>query len=162
MEMNVRIKSAFAPVDSKDGTRYLVETLWPEGADTYYLSPYTWAHELAPSYELKERALWKHWTRQEFREEYRKELQESKGRFWFDLVVQKAREGTVTLLHNSQKKEWQMQPEDTSAGYLKELLEAELSASRWIPQSRTLSAAGVSPDGISYEDTQQWFNEGGR
>ena len=51
--MGVMLKSAYAPYDSQDGARYLVETLWPEGVDTYYLSPYKWVQKLAPSYYIK-------------------------------------------------------------------------------------------------------------
>jgi len=61
------LKSAYAPYDSQDSARYLVETLWPEEVDTYYLSPYKWVQELA---------LWKNWTREKFQDEYKKELQE--------------------------------------------------------------------------------------
>ena len=35
----------------------VVETLWPEGVETHFLFPYTWVHELAPSYDLKEKAI---------------------------------------------------------------------------------------------------------
>src|SRR5688572_25577659 len=90
--MIVKLKSAYLPYDSKDGARYLVETLWPEGVETYSLSPYLWAHDLAPSYDMKETALWKQWSPEKFREEYRKELETPHRSAWFTLLLSEARE----------------------------------------------------------------------
>ena len=72
--MPVRLKSAYSPYDTEDGLRYMAETLWPEGVETVSLSPYVWIHELAPSYELKERAILKGWTANDFRSQYYHEL----------------------------------------------------------------------------------------
>ncbi len=145
--MRVTLKSAYLPYDSTDGARYLVETLWPEGVDTYGLSPFLWVRELAPSYDLKEMAIWTHWTPEKFRDEYKQELQEPESRTWFDRIVKEAEGGTVTLLHHSHKKESQILPQDTSVYYLKEFLEAELNK---------------CPEGGSTQDAEQWANEGGR
>ncbi len=160
--MGVMLKSAYAPYDSQDGARYLVETLWPEGVDTYYLSPYKWVQELAPSYDMKEMALWKNWTREKFQDEYKKELQEPHRRRWFDRIIIEAREGPVTLLHRSHKKENAILPEDATVYYLREFLETELSKCRELPQTETLPATVVHPDSGSNEDAEQWFNEGRR
>jgi uncharacterized protein YeaO (DUF488 family) len=124
--MSITLKSAYLPYDSKDGARYLAETLWPSGVDTYDLSPYLWVQELAPSYDLKERAVWHKWTPEQFREEYRKELQAPQRSSWLALIVAEARKKGITLLHHSHKKESRILPEDTSVFYLKEFLEAEL------------------------------------
>ncbi len=124
--MRVTLKSAYLPYDSTDGARYFTETLWPEGVDTYALLPYIWVHELAPSYELKEMAAWKHWAPEKFREEYRKEIQTPQGASWFAFILNEAKEKGVTLLHHSHKKASRILPEDTFVYYLKEFLEAEL------------------------------------
>ncbi len=160
--MRVTLKSAYLPYDLRDGARYLVETLWPEGVDTHGLLPYLWVRELAPSYDMKETALWAHWTPEKFREEYRKELQTAQRASWFALLVTEAREKGVTLLHHSHKKESRILPEDTSAYYLKEFLEAELNKWPELSQSQSLSATAVVPQGGSNQGAGQWTNEGGR
>ena len=146
--MRVMLKSAYLPYDSNDGTRYLVETLWPEGVEMHGLSPYLWVHELAPSYYMKEKALGQHWGTERFRAEYRQELQEPHRRTWYDLILAEARKKGVTLLHGSHKKESQILPEDTTAYYLKEFLEAAAAVGR--------PAAG------SNQAAEQWANEGGK
>ena len=80
VKVGLRLKSAYTPYDSRDGKRYLVETFWPEGIDTYFLSPYAWVRELAPSYDMKEKAIWEHWSEEKFREKYETELQEPERR----------------------------------------------------------------------------------
>ncbi|HTL46927.1 MAG TPA: DUF488 family protein [Verrucomicrobiae bacterium] len=123
--MPLKLKSAYETYEPADGERYLVETLWPEGMDAYTLAPYTWMHELAPSYELKEMRIWKHWTHDRFLEEYEKELREPDRRACFEKMAHKAKTGIVTLLHHSRKKEWEIGPEHTTAYDLREFLRKE-------------------------------------
>jgi len=153
----VILKSAYLPCDCKDGSRYLAETLWPEGVETFALSPFVWMRELAPSYALKEMAVWKRWGHEKFRNEYKQELQEPERMPWFETLVKAAESGDVTLLHNSYKKESQITPGDTTVSYLKEFLEMELER-----RPQTLPAAVTSPDASFSPEAQQWFNEGGR
>ncbi len=160
--MRVTLKSAYLPYDSTDGARYLVETLWPEGVENHGLSPYLWVRELAPSYYMKETALWEHWTPEKFREEYRKELQTPQRAAWFALVVNEAREKGVTLLHHSHKKEPRLLPEDTTAYYLKEFLEEELNKFDEHSWTQMLPAAVISSEEGSNQEAEQWANEGGR
>ena len=152
--MGLKLKGAYAPCDSSDGARYLVETLWPEGIDTYFLSPYTWVRELAPSYYMKEKAIWDHWSEEEFWEKYEAELQEPQRHVWFQRVVQEAGEGTVTLLHRSHPEEGRIESENTSAYYLKELLQAELN--------KNPRMSSRFDDLQEKESVGQWANEGGR
>jgi len=160
--MRVMLKSVYLPYEPADGARYLAETLWPEGVDTQRLSPYLWLHELAPSYELKEMALWQHWETGRFRDEYKRELQEPQRRTWFDLVLDEARNKGVTLLHRSDKHDWQVRPEDTSVYYLKEFLIDEINAGGRGPELE-LAAKGVDKTkGVSKKAIEQWLNEGGR
>lgn len=125
--MGILLKSAYSPSGSDDGKRYLVETLWPEGIDTCILSPYMWVKELAPSYDLKEMAIWKQWTQEKFRDEYKKELREVHRRVWFNRIATEARSKTVTLLHRSKKKAWQIRPEDTTVYYLRTFFDEALN-----------------------------------
>lgn len=160
--MRVKLKSAYLPYDSKDGARYLAETTWPEGVDTYRLSPYLWVHELAPSYDLKEMGIWKHWSPEKFKSEYRQQLREPQNRDWFELLLIEAREKGVTLLHQSHKSESQIAPIDTTVYFLKEFLDVELNKWPELSQPQTLSAA-VPRSGIkTYPAVERWANEGGK
>lgn len=123
--MKVTLKSAYLPYETTDGARYLVETLWPEGVDAFQLLPYLWMRELSPSYNLKEMAVWKQWSTDQFRDEYRKELQLPGNASLVAAAVSEARQlKGVTLLHRSRKKPSDVLPEDTSAFYLKEFLDS--------------------------------------
>lgn len=124
--MGILLKSAYAPYNPEDGNRYLVETLWPEGIDTYFLSPYKWVQELAPSYYLKEMSNWKNWTSEQFKDAYRKQLQEPDRRSWFDRIANDARNKTITLLHRCKKKERQITPEDTTVYFLRAFFDEAL------------------------------------
>lgn len=123
--MSVMLKSAYLSYHPEDGTRYLVETFWPEGVETYGLSPFRWIHEIAPSYYMKQMALREQWSPEQFREEYRQELQKVDRYPWFQRVLHEAKRGIITLLHNSRKK-YSIFPEDSTAYYLKEFLEEAL------------------------------------
>lgn len=114
--MNICLKSAFVPPALQDGSRYLVETLWPEGLDTYTLSPYQWLREVAPSYELRQKADWERWDKERFQKEYWTELSQPERRGWMKELKAKAQEGTVTLLYSSRSST------DSSAMMLQEYL----------------------------------------
>ena len=100
-KLNIYLKSAFVPSALQDGSRYLVETLWPEGSDVYTLAPYQWLREVAPLYELRQKADWERWDKERFRKEYWTELSQPKRRGWIKKLQAKAQEGTVTLLYSS-------------------------------------------------------------
>lgn len=162
--MKFALKSAYLPCDSNDGTRYLVETLWPEGVDTYGLSPYDWLRELAPSYELKEMAFWKHWNSSKFREEYKQELQEPLRRACFDRLLEEAGDenARITLLHRSRKHEARILPQDTPVYYLREFLEAQWNLNAQKVQRERWSALCDGDQGCAKQAAEQWLNEGGR
>jgi uncharacterized protein YeaO (DUF488 family) len=50
--MEIILKSVHEAASLSDGTRYLVESTWPENVQDLDLSPYRWVKELVPSYEL--------------------------------------------------------------------------------------------------------------
>lgn len=164
MAGQIKLKSAYEPSEPGDGSRYLVETFWPEGVEAYDLIPCAWARELAPSYFMRETALRQHWPRERFRKAYEQELREPERRDRFMEVVKEARSGIVTLLYNSRKKDWLIGPSDTSAYDLREFLEAELNKDSGTERS----CAVVYPDFIPprrSEDggnLERWANEGGR
>ena len=101
--MNLKIKRIYEPSDKNDGTRVLVDRLWPRGATKAKADVDIWLKELAPSGELRK---WfghdpEKWT--EFKKRYRAELEMN------DEQVARLREeikkGPVTLLYGAKDEE---------------------------------------------------------
>ena len=72
----IRLKRAYEPPSPQDGTRILVERLWPRGLTKQKAAIDLWLKEVAPSPELRQwfshdPAKWK-----QFEQRYWKELQE--------------------------------------------------------------------------------------
>jgi uncharacterized protein YeaO (DUF488 family) len=70
----IRIKRAYEPPARSDGTRVLVERLWPRGLTKQKVAVDLWLKEVAPSAELRkwfghDPRKWK-----EFQQRYRREL----------------------------------------------------------------------------------------
>jgi len=94
---NIKLKRAYDPPSREDGTRILVDRLWPRGISREKAALDQWMKEIAPSTELR---TWfghdpKRWT--EFRRRYAEELREHP-----DLVTELrllARGGTITLVY---------------------------------------------------------------
>ncbi len=94
---HLQIKRAYAPPEPGDGTRVLVDRLWPRGVKKADAAVDHWLKEIAPSKALREwfahdPARW-----DEFRERYAKELDDRP-----ELLTQLrelARAGTVTLVY---------------------------------------------------------------
>ena len=93
------LKRAYDPVSRTDGTRFLVERLWPRGVAKADLRVDAWLKEAGPSTEL--RKWFSHdpdkWA--EFRRRYFREL-DSRPEAWHP-IVSAARRGTVTLIYSS-------------------------------------------------------------
>ena len=72
--MSIRIKRAYEKPDGEDGTRILVDRLWPRGLTKENTKVDLWLKDIAPSTELRK---WfahdpSKWA--EFRSRYREEL----------------------------------------------------------------------------------------
>jgi uncharacterized protein YeaO (DUF488 family) len=94
--MAIRLKRAYEPAKRADGTRVLVDRLWPRGLSKEKARIDHWFKEIAPSTALRK---WfghdpARWER--FRERYRRELDENAGAV--DQLRALARRGTVTLV----------------------------------------------------------------
>ena len=50
---NVRLKRAYEPPEPSDGTRILIDRLWPRGVSKAEAAIDRWEKELAPSAELR-------------------------------------------------------------------------------------------------------------
>jgi uncharacterized protein YeaO (DUF488 family) len=95
----IRLKRVYEAPEPADGTRFLVERLWPRGIKKADLRLDAWAKDVAPSAALRrwfghDAARW-----DEFRSRYTAEL-DGASAAW-QPIVQAARRGTVTLLFSS-------------------------------------------------------------
>jgi uncharacterized protein YeaO (DUF488 family) len=95
----IHLKRAYDPASSTDGTRLLVERLWPRGIKKTSLKIKSWIKDVAPSTELRkwfsrDPAKW-----DKFRSRYFEELEASPAS-WHP-IVEAARHGAVTLIYSS-------------------------------------------------------------
>lgn len=99
----IQLKRAYEPADGTDGTRFLVERLWPRGVKKESLKIESWLKEVAPSTEL--RKWFNHdpvkWD--EFRRRYFHELR-THPEAW-EPILRTARQGTATLVYSSHDSE---------------------------------------------------------
>ena len=96
---HIRIKRAYEPPTDDDGTRILIDRLWPRGVKKENLALDQWAKELSPSTELRQwfghdPARW-----QEFRRRYAAELRQRTD--LLDPLRALARKGPITLVYSA-------------------------------------------------------------
>src|SRR6185437_9418140 len=99
----IRLKRVYDPPDSNDGSRFLIERLWPRGVKKASLRLDAWLKDAGPSHELRK---WfshdpKKWD--EFRRRYFSELDRNRDA-WTPLL-KAAHRGSVTLLFSSHDEE---------------------------------------------------------
>jgi uncharacterized protein YeaO (DUF488 family) len=95
----IAVKRVYDPVSPADGTRFLVERLWPRGISKVKLRIELWLKDVGPSTDLRK---WfshdpEKWD--EFRKRYRREL-DSHPEAW-QPIVSAAHRGAVTLVYSS-------------------------------------------------------------
>jgi uncharacterized protein YeaO (DUF488 family) len=98
----IKVKRVYEPTEPDDGSRFLVERLWPRGIKKEDLQMDAWLKELAPSDRLRrwfghDPAKW-----QEFRRRYFAEL---KTKDACKQIRSAARHGNITLLYSAHDKE---------------------------------------------------------
>jgi len=96
---NIRIKRAYEEPDGEDGTRILVDRLWPRGLTKEKAKVDLWLKDVAPSTELRkwfahDPAKWA-----EFRSRYLEELKGKKEQL--SRLRQEAAKGAVTLVYGA-------------------------------------------------------------
>jgi uncharacterized protein YeaO (DUF488 family) len=114
----ISIKRTYAGASKTDGSRFLVDRLWPRGIKKEDLKIEDWPKDVAPSDELRK---WYHRDPQkweEFRRKYTDEL-EDKPDSWKPLLSA-AHKGDITLLYSSKDED------HNNAVVLKEFLEKKL------------------------------------
>ena len=118
----IKLKRVYEAAASSDGSRVLVERLWPRGVRKASLRIDAWLKEIGPSNDLRR---WfahdpKKWD--VFRERYFAEL-DSKPKVWKGLV-QAARRGPITLIYSSRD------PEHNNAVALKDYLQTKMKQAK--------------------------------
>jgi uncharacterized protein YeaO (DUF488 family) len=111
----IRVKRVYEPPEPGDGTRILVERLWPRGVRKDELALDAWLKEVAPSAELRrwfghDPARW-----EEFQRRYAAELSAQPDAC--ELIQSAADNGVVTLVFSARDER------HNSAGALKSYLE---------------------------------------
>ena len=113
----ITLKRIYDPVSKDDGTRILVDRLWPRGVKKEQAAIDEWLKDIAPSDELRKWFSHDPSKWQEFKNKYKKEL---KGKNKFELLEQlkkTAEKGKVTVLFSAKD------IAHNNAVVLKELLE---------------------------------------
>jgi uncharacterized protein YeaO (DUF488 family) len=96
---NVKLKRAYEPPAAADGSRILIDRLWPRGVKKADAAIDQWMKDLSPSTRLRkwfghERARW-----QEFRGRYAREVHEHPDRL--NELRALARQGRITLVYSA-------------------------------------------------------------
>lgn len=96
---HLRLKRAYAPAESSDGVRILIDRLWPRGVSKIEARLDDWMKDIAPSTELRE---WfghdpARWI--EFQRRYRAELRQHTEEL--DRIRDLALTKTVTLVYSA-------------------------------------------------------------
>jgi uncharacterized protein YeaO (DUF488 family) len=118
----IKLKRAYEKPSRDDGSRILVERLWPRGLTKERAAVDLWLKEVAPSLELRkwfghDPAKW-----EQFQKRYWKELEEKEEAV--QLLKQKGKQGTVTLVYAARDEK------HNGALALKRFLEGHTSATR--------------------------------
>lgn len=103
--MNVVVKRVYRKAARIDGTRVLVDRLWPRALTKHEAAVDAWLRNLAPSNELRK---WYHsqseqW--EEFRRRYLKELEHPAARTALERLYKLAETGKITLLFASKNED---------------------------------------------------------
>jgi uncharacterized protein YeaO (DUF488 family) len=98
-EDHVRLKRAYEPPAADDGTRILIDRLWPRGVKKTNAAIDEWMKEIAPSGTLRK---WfghdpDRW--QEFKRRYQSEIRHHPEQF--ELLRELAQKGPVTLVFSA-------------------------------------------------------------
>ena len=96
---NVKLKRAYEPPAADDGTRILIDRLWPRGITKKRAAIDQWMKDISPSTELRkwfghDPARW-----DEFRRRYTREVQKNSD--LLDQLRTLARHGPITLVYSA-------------------------------------------------------------
>jgi uncharacterized protein YeaO (DUF488 family) len=114
----LKVKRIYEPVEASDGTRFLVERLWPRGMKKEEQKLGAWLKDIAPSADLRRWFAHDILKWDEFQGRYRTELNNHPD-VW-EPIREAVRNGEVTLLYSARD------TEHNSAVVLKAFLEERL------------------------------------
>jgi len=100
----LKVKRVYENAEANDGTRFLVERLWPRGMKKEELKMEAWLKDVAPSDGLRKWFAHDPLKWKEFQKRYRAEL-ESNPNAWKPLL-ESAKRGDVTLLYSARDIEY--------------------------------------------------------
>jgi uncharacterized protein YeaO (DUF488 family) len=128
----IALKRAYDPVEKSDGTRFLIDHLWPRGLKKEALHVESWIKAVSPGDKLRnwfghDPAKWK-----EFQRRYFAELKGKPGT-WKPLLAA-AKAGKITLVYSARD------TEHNNAIALKTFLEKKLAAKPRKPRARLAPA----------------------
>lgn len=124
------LKRVYEPADPGDGTRILVDRLWPRGIGRDKARIDLWLRDIAPSDALRKRFHGKPEDWDLFRAAYAAELESAEARAAAKDLLDRLREGPVTLLYAARDER------RNNAVALKAWLEGR----HWTPASRHADA----------------------
>lgn len=101
--MEINIKRLYEAPAKEDGTRILVDRLWPRGLTKGKAAVDTWLKKIAPSTELRKWFAHKPAKWPEFKERYHHELKENNEQVL--LLKEQLNKGPVTLVYGAKDKE---------------------------------------------------------
>ena len=95
----IKLKRVYESAEPDDGTRFLVERLWPRGMKKEALKMDAWVKDVAPSNELRKWFNHDPQKWEEFQKRYQAEL--DANREGWEPILQAAKGGDVTLLYSA-------------------------------------------------------------
>ena len=117
----VEIKRAYEPASRRDGTRVLVDRLWPRGLKKDEAHVVEWLKDLGPSDGLRQFFGHDPGRWDEFRKRYRSELGRVQARRLLHELAEIAERGKLTLVYSAKD------TEHNQAVVLKSVLDSMLS-----------------------------------
>ncbi len=99
----LKTKRAYEPAERSDGTRFLVDRLWPRGIKKEKLEMEVWLKDVAPSPDLRKWFAHDPTKWQEFQKRYRAELEDNPDAW--KPILEAAKHGDVTLLYSARDTE---------------------------------------------------------
>jgi uncharacterized protein YeaO (DUF488 family) len=96
--MDVRVRRVYEEPSADDGTRVLVDRLWPRGLSKEHAALDHWVRDVAPSTELRKWFDHVAERRDEFEQRYRAELEDEDHRAAFEELRALIDDGPATLL----------------------------------------------------------------
>lgn len=105
MAGSLKLKRVYEPPEAADGTRILVDRLWPRGIAREKARVDLWLKAIAPSDALRQRFHRKPEEWEQFRAAYAAELEGPAAREALRELLDRMRQGPVTLLYAARDEE---------------------------------------------------------